>query len=147
MIRSFGLVEQGASDRQHLLLAARELRAAVLPALCKARETGRRRPSGVQPSPPVSADHPQVLVDGERREQPPPLRHVADTQPGDPVRRPAEDLVPAEADRTSCGSVRDGIMPMIAAQSVVLPMPLRPTTATDSAPISKSTLCRMCAEP
>ena len=42
---------------------------------------------------------------------------------------------------------RGGGMPMIALQSVVLPMPLRPTIATDSLPIANVTSCRTARGP
>ena len=40
-----------------------------------------------------------------------------------------------------------GAMPMIALQSVVLPMPLRPMIAIDSLPISNETSSSACARP
>ena len=43
--------------------------------------------------------------------------------------------------------VARGIIPMIAAQSVVFPMPLRPITATPSLPICRLTPSRTCAWP
>ena len=43
--------------------------------------------------------------------------------------------------------VARGIIPMTAAQRVVLPMPLRPITATPSAPIARLTPSRTCAWP
>ena len=82
------------------------------------------------------ADHAQVLVDAERREEPAALRHVADAAGGDLVRGLAEQLVALEADRPGR---RGGVMPMIELHSVVLPMPLRPMIATDSLPISNET--------
>ena len=39
------------------------------------------------------------------------------------------------------------ISPMIVRQSVVLPMPFRPITATGSTPSSNETPCRICARP
>jgi hypothetical protein len=42
---------------------------------------------------------------------------------------------------------RGGVKPMIAAQSVDLPMPLRPMIATDSFSIAKLTSWRTCAFP
>ena len=42
---------------------------------------------------------------------------------------------------------RGGVKPMIAAHSVVLPMPLRPMIATGSSRISKLRSCRTCARP
>ena len=43
--------------------------------------------------------------------------------------------------------VRGGEKPMMAAQSVVFPMPLRPTIATGSSPSSNVTSWRIRAEP
>ena len=43
--------------------------------------------------------------------------------------------------------VRGGVSPMIAAQRVVFPMPLRPMIATGSAPTSNDTPWRTCARP
>jgi hypothetical protein len=42
---------------------------------------------------------------------------------------------------------RGGVIPMIAAQSVVFPIPFRPTIAIGSSPIVKETPCRTCAGP
>ena len=42
---------------------------------------------------------------------------------------------------------RGGLSPMIAAQSVVFPIPLRPTIATAWSPSSKETSVRTCALP
>ena len=42
---------------------------------------------------------------------------------------------------------RGGSIPMIALQSVVLPMPLRPITAIASVPIENETSSSACAEP
>ena len=87
MTRSAGFVSKCPADREHLLLAARELRAAVPLALREAREEvvhAVDRPA--LPSAAI-ADHAQVLVDGERREEPPALGHVPDPELRDPVGR------------------------------------------------------------
>src|SRR6185436_13402116 len=90
-------------DREHLLLAARELRAAVALALGEPREelvdplarplAARRRAAG------APRGDPQVLVDGERREEATALRDVADAVPRDLVRLAADELLALEADR------------------------------------------------
>ena len=56
---------------------------------------------------------------------------------GDLVRALPDELLALEADRArlACG----GLIPMIAAQSVVLPMPFRPTIATACSPSSNET--------
>ena len=87
--------EQGAADREHLLLAARELRGADPLALGEAREElvdGARRPAARA----RGADHLQVLVGRERLEETPALRHVRDARLRDLVRRPAQQLLPAK---------------------------------------------------
>ena len=145
MISSLGLRQQRAADGEHLLLAAGELHAAVLAALGQAREElvdGVGRPA-VAAAP--RRGHPQVLVDGERLEQPPPLGHVADPGAGDLVRR-ARRRARGPRRRSSRSRAPGGIC-MIALHSVVLPMPLRPMSATGSSPISKLTSCRTCARP
>src|SRR5581483_10141058 len=53
------------------------------------------------------ADHPQVLVDRKRREQPAALRHVADPETGDLVRLAADELLTAIADRAGDAGGRD----------------------------------------
>src|SRR5580692_485569 len=77
-----GVQDQGAGDRQHLLLAARELRALVPSAFGKARkrlvDTGNRPRAG-----PLDGDQ-QVLVDRQIGEDAPPFWHIADAGPSDP---------------------------------------------------------------
>ena len=92
--------EQRPRDRQHLLLATGELPAAIRFALGQARE--RRvdpidRPRAL--APPIH--EPQVLVDRQRRPQPPALRHISDAELGDVGRRKADERLPGEADRTA----------------------------------------------
>ena len=90
------------SDREHLLLAAGELRAAVALALGQAREElvdGPGRPAAAV----RRAEHPQVLLRGERREEAPPLRDESDPRAGDLVGLLARDLLAAEADRPPHG--------------------------------------------
>ena len=137
MIRSVGFVEQRPPDREHLLLAARELRAAVALALGEPREevVDRRRRSSAAVASRGARIIRRCSSTRERREQAPPLRDVADPRAraillsGLP-----RSSSPCEADRARRRAAGD--KPMIALQSVVLPMPLRPTIATDSLPIS-----------
>src|SRR4051794_7805864 len=92
--------EQRAPDREHLLLAARELRAAVSAALAETREELvdlRRRPPLRTAA---RRDHAQVLVDRERREQAAALRHVREPQLRDLVRRHADELAALVPDRS-----------------------------------------------
>src|SRR4051812_47338531 len=90
--------EQRAADREHLLLAAGELHPAVPAPLGQTWEQlvhGIRRPALIAAP---RRRHPQVLVDGQRREQPPPLRHVADASAGHLVGRAPDQLLPVELD-------------------------------------------------
>ena len=118
------IAEQRAGDRQHLLLAAGELRAAIAAALGEPRKglvdaldrPGRSRPS--------RGGEPQMLVDGQAPPDAAALRHVADAEPvrsraarAPEISRPARRIEP----------LRARFSPMIVLQSVVLPMPLRPT--------------------
>ena len=91
--------DERASDREHLLLAARELRTAVALPLRQTWEqvvdtltgpfaaTVRRRTAGRDA---------EVLVDGERREEATTLRNVAEPQPGDLVRLQADEFSAVE---------------------------------------------------
>ena len=92
--------EQRAGDRQHLLLAAGELAAAMILALGQSRKglvdaLDRPRPA------PQARGKLQMLVDAERAPQPPALRHVADAKPGYVGGRPPGDVVAADADRAA----------------------------------------------
>ena len=82
------LEQQRAADGEHLLLAARQLRAAVALALGQAREHGVGAIDGAA----VLRHQPQRLVDRQRRPHAPALRHVGDAAARDLVRRQAEDL-------------------------------------------------------
>ena len=86
--------DQRARDRQHLLLAAGELAAAIVLALGQARECvvdALDRPRAA----PHARGHAQMLVDGERAPQPPALRHVADAEPGDLRRLQRQQILAA----------------------------------------------------
>ena len=90
---------QRARDRQHLLLAAGELGAAIVLALGQAREGVVDALDGPRAAP-HACDHAQVLVDGERAPQPPPLRHVADAEAGDLRRLQRQQILAAHAARS-----------------------------------------------
>ena len=94
--------DEGAPDREHLLLAARELRTAVALPLGETREEvvdAFSRPVLAAVRSRAARRDSKVLVDRERREQPAPLWHVADAAAGDLVGLPADQLLPLEADR------------------------------------------------
>ena len=80
------LEQQRPADRQHLLLAARELRAAVAACARPGAGTSRRcdRPRAAAAPPGAGSRRPT-----ERRPDAPALRHVGDAAPGDSVRRQA----------------------------------------------------------
>ncbi len=85
--------QQRATDREHLLLAAGELRSAVPLPLGKAREELVHTlwgPTAVTTV--AAADHAEVLVDAERGKEPASLRDVADTELRDLVRGSADQL-------------------------------------------------------
>ena len=145
MISSRGFAEQRAADREHLLLAAGELHAAVPAALGQPREELVHRVGRPAVAASPRRGHPQVLVDRQRLEQPPPLRARSRSRRRRSCRTRGR---PARARRTgSSRSGRPGGICMIALQSVVLPIPLRPISATGSEPISKLTPWSTCARP
>ncbi len=84
-----GPQQESAPDREHLLLAARKLGAAVGAPLRQARE---HRIDAVDLAL-ARCDQAQRLVDRERRPDAAALRHVGDAAPGDLVRCAAEDLL------------------------------------------------------
>ena len=92
------LEQQGAADRQHLLLAAGKLRAAMALALCQPREHGI---DALHVTPPRCHEA-QRLVHRERGPHAPPLRDVGDAGASDLVRREAEDLLAREPDAARC---------------------------------------------
>ena len=80
------VAEQRAANREHLLLAAGQLRAAAGPPLVKAREglvDALYRPRRIRPA---GGDEAQMLVDREARPDAPSLRHIADAEAMDNVR-------------------------------------------------------------
>ncbi len=99
-----------ASDREHLLLTARQLRAAVGLALGEPREElvdAVACPLATTGAGRSASGDAQVLVDGEGGKQTPSLGHVADAAPGDLVRGDADQLVTLEADRALGAGRRD----------------------------------------
>src|SRR4051794_22847132 len=94
--------QQRARDREHLLLAAGELAAAVFLAFGK---PGKRLVDALDG--PWAAPHPgsefEMLVDAERAPQPPALRDVADPEACDPSGRKPGGFLAADADRTAAG--------------------------------------------
>ena len=90
------------ADRQHLLLAAGKLTAAIAPSLGKAREhlvDAFRRPVAF-----ARRHQPQMLVHGQRSPQAAPLRYVADPHPRDLCRRAPDQFLAHEADRSGRGA-------------------------------------------
>src|SRR3546814_8108259 len=79
------VLQQGPRDRQHLLLAAGELAAAVAAALGKAREGVVDALDG--PGTAAAGGEAEVLVDGERGPEATALRRVADALSGDQIGR------------------------------------------------------------
>ena len=117
------VAHQRAADRQHLLLAARQLVAAVAPPL------GQRREEIVDPcrasSAPGRCATGRFSSHGQRREDLALLRHEADAEPGAAIGRQR-----ARSRARRIGSCRacSAVWPMIVASRVVLPTPLRPST-------------------
>ena len=88
--------QQRAADREHLLLTARQLGAAVAPAIRQPREQrvdALDRPRALACA---LCRKPQVLVDRQRWPHAPTLRHVADAELGDHVRRKAKNFAACE---------------------------------------------------
>ncbi len=77
---------------------------------------------------PRPGDGGQVLVDGQRLEDVALLRHPADARGGAPVRRQAREVLRR---RARCGPARRRVTPTSVSSSVVLPVPLRPSSASD----------------
>jgi hypothetical protein len=92
--------EQRARDREHLLLAAGELAAAMVLALGETREGVVDALDG-----PGAGSHAageaQMLVDAERAPETAALRHIADAEAGDVGRRAPCDVLAADADRSA----------------------------------------------
>ena len=92
--------EQRTRDREHLLLAAGELIAAVVAALGEPRKCfvdARNRPS----RPVVAGGEAQMLLDSERGPEPAALRHVAEADLRDLRRGAADELLAHEPDRSA----------------------------------------------
>ena len=135
MIRSFGLVTTRDRSRAS---AARRRKAVRRRRACAQRGAGTVVDALPIPASPcaVPAERPEMLVHRERREQSPPLRDIRDPATSDLVGLAAEESLPMKrSSRWHFG----GVMPIIALQSVVLPIPFRPTTATASRPMVNET--------
>ena len=99
MIRSVGFV---SSARAIASICCSPPESCAPPFRLRSRSRGKSsyaRSTVQRFEPPRARDHPQVLVDGERREEPAPLRHVADAELRDLVRRLADELAALVADR------------------------------------------------
>ena len=123
-----GRAENGARRRQHLLLAAGQLAAQILAPLLEPRKhliglVDRRRGRVLQ------ADE-QVFLDGQRGKDAARLRHVA--EPGAGARWRSRRWVISVPPRLIAPACRR-VWPAMVASSVVLPMPLRPSTARRAA--------------
>ena len=98
--QELGIRHQCARNRQHLLLAAGELRAAVVSTLGQAREGVVNTLDG--PGAAVAGHrHSQVLVDGQRTPEPSPLRHVSNAKAGDSRGGETQELLATHADRAA----------------------------------------------
>ena len=82
-----GVGHQRAADRHRLLLPAGKLRGALRPALTHPAEKLVHALQGPRSRAGVGASHQEVLLDGERLEEPPPFRHHRDPD-GHPALRP-----------------------------------------------------------
>ena len=108
MTRRRGLPSSAPADRQHLLLAAGELRAAVGLALGEPREglvDAVDRPGGIAAA---AGGELQVLVDRQAWPDPAALRHVADADAADLVRLEAGDLAAGNRDRAGARPLQPG---------------------------------------
>ena len=85
-------------DRQHLLLAARQLGTAVTLPLGKARE-GRIDAFGT-PRSALLLDHLEVLINGQRPPKPPSLGHITNSHARDFGSRPTSERLTGIAHRT-----------------------------------------------
>ena len=97
--QEFGVLQERAGDREHLLFAARELPAAVVAALRQPGE-GVVHPIDV-PGAAAFPGQPQMFVDGERRPEPAALGRKADPEVGDPVRWQPDQFLAGHADRSA----------------------------------------------
>ena len=84
------------ADRQHLLLAARQRPAGLLPTFLEAREEPEYALQGPRSGPRHGGD---VLLHGERAEDVALLRHPADAERGSRLGRQGSDLAAGERDR------------------------------------------------
>src|SRR5690606_35856034 len=100
--------QQRPADGDRLLLAAGQLGRVLPPPVRHPREQlvhGLQRPGA---GPPAVGAGEQVLLDGERAEQPPPLRHQRDARRDPPVRGEAGDVAAGEVNGPRGGGVEPG---------------------------------------
>ncbi len=102
------IAQQRARDRQHLLLAARKLRAAIVPALGEPRKGLVDALDGPARVAAAAGRQPKMLVDRQARPHAPSLRHVADAQPVDFVRLERGDFAAVDADRARARALQAG---------------------------------------
>ena len=93
-----GIGHQRATDRDHLLLAARERRARTAPPLAEDGEQRVDRIEAPRSRPLLVGADDEVLLDAERGEEPPPLRHHRDSEIDDRRRGQRADGPAVEAD-------------------------------------------------
>ena len=138
--------DERAGDRELLLLTARERPRVPMAELVHDREELpdlRDRVVGAVCTGSSGETEPQVLLDGELGEQPPPLRDESDPTSGDRFRgAPAKRALPR---RTS--PPRAGTSPMIACSVVDLPAPFGPMSPTISPDATSSDTPRTAATP
>ena len=123
------VAHQRAADREHLLLAARERAGGLGVPFVQAREQLEDTldgPGPLDPGTQLSRDR-EVLAHGQGREDPPPLRNEPDALARDRFRCEAA----RRARRTAAiAPSRGGRNPITALMQVVLPAPLRPSSAS-----------------
>ena len=123
---------QRAADRDHLLLAARERARRLPPPLAQRREHrvhAREAVRARRARPRRVAAELEVLLHRHAGEEPAPLGHDRDARARDLVRREPGEVLAAETEPPGRETRRS---PAIALMSVVLPLPLGPTTDTSS---------------
>ena len=133
------LGDEGLRQREHLLLAARQIAGRLIPTFSQHREEAEHLLVGgleivavAEVQPPGDA---KVLGHGEAREHTAPARHLHDAPARHFVRRRERHVLPVEHD----GAGRRGQQPEMARSKVDLPAPFVPRRATIS-PASTSKL-------
>ena len=106
--QQFRIGHQRAADGDHLLLAAGQRRARQLAALGEHREQLEDAPKRPRPGAPELAADQQILLDAQRRKQPPALRHQRDAARRHRISRQAADRRAIEHDRVGPRAQRAG---------------------------------------